>query len=416
MYQFSRAIYRELAPHILARPARRSRRPPTTQPCCTPARPWSSAWPPTATTSPVPHARCSATSAATFRCRAQAHVHRVVNRYVGYAQRFLARAPARGHARRQRRRRRGAAPPHARARPASACRCRTTATAPPTSTSPTPRTASSRRLDAPEAPSARRVGWRMLWASTSAGRSPTRCSWARRSRCTRRRCPTTPSRRGARACSTPSRAVLDAAGAEAAGGGALRARHDGRDQRAAGGAHRAHRAGRDGRLHRRDRARPPGAPAPVQAVRRGAGAAGAGGAALRAPERMAARRPGCALEPGRAGELVGEVAVAEPEAVAVALLHSYADPQHERLLGALLAEALPPGDARVALLRARGHVSRVRAHRDDRRSTRRCRRCWAAYLRRLSAEASARRAARAARSCSPPAASPRPRAPPRTPR
>jgi N-methylhydantoinase A len=39
--------------------------------------------------------------------------------------------------------------------------------------------------------------------------------------------------------------------------------------------------------------------------------------------------------------LVEELAQAEPEAVAVALLHSYAHPEHERMLGALIAERLP---------------------------------------------------------------------------
>jgi N-methylhydantoinase A len=48
-----------------------------------------------------------------------------------------------------------------------------------------------------------------------------------------------------------------------------------------------------------------------------------------------------ALDPHDARALVQRVAASEPEAVAVALLHSYADPAHERLLGALLAELLP---------------------------------------------------------------------------
>jgi N-methylhydantoinase A/oxoprolinase/acetone carboxylase beta subunit len=62
-----------------------------------------------------------------------------------------------------------------------------------------------------------------------------------------------------------------------------------------------------------------------------------------APERCGPDGPQLALDPARAGELVEEVAMAEPEAVAVALLHSYAHPEHERLLARLLSERLPPG-------------------------------------------------------------------------
>ncbi len=60
-----------------------------------------------------------------------------------------------------------------------------------------------------------------------------------------------------------------------------------------------------------------------------------------APERMTPAGPLLALRAGPARELVEELARARPEAVAVSLLHSYADPSHERLLGALLAELLP---------------------------------------------------------------------------
>jgi N-methylhydantoinase A len=42
-----------------------------------------------------------------------------------------------------------------------------------------------------------------------------------------------------------------------------------------------------------------------------------------------------------ARELAGEVGAAAPRSVAVALLHSYADPSHEQLLGELLAELIP---------------------------------------------------------------------------
>jgi N-methylhydantoinase A len=47
------------------------------------------------------------------------------------------------------------------------------------------------------------------------------------------------------------------------------------------------------------------------------------------------------LDPGDARALVQRIAGERPEAVAVALLHSYADPRHELMLGELLAELLP---------------------------------------------------------------------------
>jgi N-methylhydantoinase A len=59
------------------------------------------------------------------------------------------------------------------------------------------------------------------------------------------------------------------------------------------------------------------------------------------PERMAPDGPLKALEPTAARELVAALAASEPEAVAVALLHSYADPAHEQLLARLLAELVP---------------------------------------------------------------------------
>ena len=60
-----------------------------------------------------------------------------------------------------------------------------------------------------------------------------------------------------------------------------------------------------------------------------------------APERMCPDGPLRALEPTAARTLVAAVADAEPQAVAVSLLHSYAHPAHEQLLAALLAELLP---------------------------------------------------------------------------
>jgi N-methylhydantoinase A len=60
-----------------------------------------------------------------------------------------------------------------------------------------------------------------------------------------------------------------------------------------------------------------------------------------APERVGPDATQRALGPGAARALVREVAAAEPQAVAVALLHSYRDATHERLLGDLLAQELP---------------------------------------------------------------------------
>jgi N-methylhydantoinase A len=58
-------------------------------------------------------------------------------------------------------------------------------------------------------------------------------------------------------------------------------------------------------------------------------------------ERMGPNGPLLALELTAATELVEQLACAQPEAIAVSLLHSYADPAHERLLGELIAELLP---------------------------------------------------------------------------
>jgi N-methylhydantoinase A len=66
-----------------------------------------------------------------------------------------------------------------------------------------------------------------------------------------------------------------------------------------------------------------------------------------APERMGPDGPLRVLDPGDAQALVQEVAGARPDAVAVALLHSYADATHERLLGDLLGDGIP--DAHVSL-------------------------------------------------------------------
>ncbi|HYM44944.1 MAG TPA: hydantoinase/oxoprolinase family protein, partial [Solirubrobacteraceae bacterium] len=74
------------------------------------------------------------------------------------------------------------------------------------------------------------------------------------------------------------------------------------------------------------------------------------GAELRfaAPERCDPEGVLLELDPVRARALVEALAEAGPEAVAVALLHSYAHPEHERALGRLLRERLGDG-AHVSL-------------------------------------------------------------------
>lgn len=73
----------------------------------------------------------------------------------------------------------------------------------------------------------------------------------------------------------------------------------------------------------------------------------AAGMRFAAPERMGPDGPLRELREQDARALVAEVAAAGPHAVAVSLLHSYAHPEHELLLGSLLAEMLP--DAHVSL-------------------------------------------------------------------
>jgi len=60
-----------------------------------------------------------------------------------------------------------------------------------------------------------------------------------------------------------------------------------------------------------------------------------------APERMTPDGPLRALDPAAAEQLVEQIEGAGVESVAVALLHAYAHPEHERLLGELLAAHLP---------------------------------------------------------------------------
>ena len=97
MYQFSRAIYRELAPRIVGSPAGSTAPAATTTPCCAPARRSSRAWPPTATTSRARRARCSATSAATSRCPTRGTSTTSSAATSGYAQQFLVEHPHEGY-------------------------------------------------------------------------------------------------------------------------------------------------------------------------------------------------------------------------------------------------------------------------------------------------------------------------------
>jgi N-methylhydantoinase A len=60
-----------------------------------------------------------------------------------------------------------------------------------------------------------------------------------------------------------------------------------------------------------------------------------------APERMGPDGPLKALDERETGALMERLAAAEPEAVAVVLLHSYAHAEHERRIGELIAERLP---------------------------------------------------------------------------
>ena len=66
-----------------------------------------------------------------------------------------------------------------------------------------------------------------------------------------------------------------------------------------------------------------------------------------APERMVPDGPLRELREQDAAVLAERIAATEPEAIAVVLLHSYRHPEHERLLGELLAKQLP--DAHVSL-------------------------------------------------------------------
>jgi N-methylhydantoinase A len=60
-----------------------------------------------------------------------------------------------------------------------------------------------------------------------------------------------------------------------------------------------------------------------------------------APERMGPDGPLRELDPNATEAMLERLAQAEPEAVAVVLLHSYAHPAHERVLGELISRRLP---------------------------------------------------------------------------
>src|ERR1700677_632027 len=65
------------------------------------------------------------------------------------------------------------------------------------------------------------------------------------------------------------------------------------------------------------------------------------------PERMGPHGPLRELDSALAGELVAQLLDAEPEAVAICLLHSYADASHERAIARIVAEQA--GDVPVSL-------------------------------------------------------------------
>ena len=103
---------------------------------------------------------------------------------------------------------------------------------------------------------------------------------------------------------------------------------------------------------------------PLPAVRRAPGAARAAGAARRGAR---AHGPDGVLRRARTARARWPTRWrgAEPEAVAVVLLHAYRHPEHERALGDGAARA-PARRPRLALARGRRHVPRVRARGDDR--------------------------------------------------
>ena len=281
MYQFSRAIYRELAPYIATpkpgstamRPRDRRRRESTaTSRSCTRARSTIERMATDRHYFAHPARTLFCDIRMYFPMNAQAYVHQVVFRYIGLAQRYPQGEPAGGARGDQRR---AAAVPRddaqGRGVPAHAAGAqRLLPFAPASRGHRGPRAAGGLTYAPGHAPGSRR---RRDLHRRGAGRRGTGAVTRRRSR------PRPPTSRAG--CSRRSTRCSRAPGARHRAGRALRARHDGRDERAAGGSRGAHGAGRDGGLHRRRRARSPGAPAPLPAVRGVAGAARAAGAALR---------------------------------------------------------------------------------------------------------------------------------------
>ena len=321
-----------------------------------------------------------------FPMSAQQHVHQVVCRYIDYAEQFLVEHPHEGYAAVS------GAPPQCRATTRKGAACQrmplpTTATARPTSTWPTPRIASS----PPREP---HVGSRACsWGSTSAGPSPTPCSSARTP-------PFTPPRSPPPPASSPSPCSTRCARCSRA-----LARVPRQVERFAHGMTVATNALLEGRTARTAliatdgftdvielgrQARPRlyelcvAAPAPlVPAELRFA-----------APERMAPRaRSGRSIPAPRARSWRSSPPPGRRRSPS-SLLHSYADPAHERLLGALLAELLP--EVHVSL-----SCDLVGTFREYERTATTVLDAalsplLGGYLRRLSTDARERRAARAA--------------------
>ena len=161
------------------------------------------------------------------------------------------------------------------------------------------------------------------------------------------------------------RALAD--GGVAGGAGQLRRpRDDRRDERDHRGQDRAQRLRHDRRLPRPARDRPPGAPDALRHAVREAAAARPARPRGRRRASGSGRRARCCspLDDDSVREAAAILRREEVESVAVCLLHSYVNPEHEQRVGAILAEELP-GRAGLALGRGRARVPRVPARLDD---------------------------------------------------
>ena len=254
-------------------------------------------------------------------------------------------------------RRRSAAPPPAKAPPASARRCRTTATARRTSTWPTPRIAHRWPPDIRSAACS--------WASTSAAPSPTPSSSPRRRASTPPRSPRTPSAQS-RGVLEAVRLVLERAGARRRAGRALRARHDGRHERAARGAHGAHRADRDRGLHRRVELGRQARPHLYRLCQAPPAAAGRRRAALRGARADGARGPLRPLDPAAARELVADARARRRRRRSPCACCTPTPTPRTSGCSASCSRELLPGVHVSLSQRARRHVPRVRARRHHR--------------------------------------------------